>query len=33
MKLNSGLATNVSIFLAIKLDIVNVVNFKNYKND
>jgi hypothetical protein len=33
MKLNGGLVTNVGIFFAIKMEIVSVVNFKNYKND
>ena len=33
VKLNGGLATNVSLYFAIKMEIVNGVSLKNYKND
>ncbi len=33
MKLNGGLVANGSILIAIEMEIVNVANYKYYKND
>lgn len=33
MKLNGGLVANGSVFFAIEMEIVNVANYKYYKND